>query len=304
MRQRSYDVVVCHSAWLQAIFGPVVRARGRAKVPLVFNLHNAAARRHWLERWAARVIPDYVICNSHYTQSTLEKMYPGVKSDVAYFPVAVPQKFDLADRMAVRAELQTPADAVVIIQVSRMEAWKGHNLHLQALASLPRNGNWVAWIVGGGQRPSEVEYLARLKEKAIDIEIASRLRFIGQRNDVARLLSAADIFCQPNLGPEPFGISFIEALNAGLPVVATALGGALEIVNSSCGILVSPDDAPALTDALRQLVCDPEMRRQLRSQSPLRAQRLCDPERQMKTLERLLSSAGKESEACFDRQYA
>src|SRR5205807_8459590 len=155
---------------------------------------------------------------------------------------------------AVRSELQTPSEATVIIQVSRMEAWKGHSLHLQALADLPRNAHWFAWIVGGGQRPSEVEYEARLKEKAGELGIAGKVRFTGQRDDVARLLSAADIFCQPNLSPEPFGISLIEALNAGLPVVTTALGGALEIINDSCGILVSPNDAAVLAEALRQLV--------------------------------------------------
>src|SRR5258708_1301061 len=57
LRQESYDVVVCHSAWAQAIFGPVVhRAGGTIKIPLVFYLHNAAEKRHWLERWAARVV--------------------------------------------------------------------------------------------------------------------------------------------------------------------------------------------------------------------------------------------------------
>jgi glycosyltransferase involved in cell wall biosynthesis len=305
LRQKKYDAVVCHSAWSQAIFGPVVRRGGPTKVPLIFYLHCAAKKSHWLEYWAARVVPDYVICNSRYTQSTLGKMYPGVKNDVAYFPVAAPQQLGCTERSAVRAELQTPADAVVIIQASRMEAWKGHKLLLQALAALPRNANWVAWIVGGGQRPREVEYMGRLKEKARELEITSRLRFTGQRNDVARLLSAADIFCQPNLDPEPFGIAFIEALSAGLPVITTALGGALEVVDDSCAMLVPPDDAPALTAALNRMLASPEMRRKLGSQAPLRAQMLCNPERQMQALEHLLSSAtGYESEVYCDRQYA
>jgi glycosyltransferase involved in cell wall biosynthesis len=306
MRQRSYDAVICHSAWLQAIFGPVVRRTGGpTKIPLVFYLHCAAKKSHWLEHWAARVIPDYVICNSRYTQSTLGMMYPGVRNDVAYFPVIAPQEINLAERMAVRAELQTPADAVVIIQASRMEPWKGHNLLLQSLAALPRNANWVAWIVGGGQRPREVKYMARLKEKAREFEIASRLRFTAQRNDVARLLSAADIFCQPNRTPEPFGIAFVEALSAGLPVITTASGGALEVVDDLCGTLVPPNDAPALTAALGRMLTDPELRRKLGNHAPLRAQMLCSPEKQMKALERLLSSGvGYESEVCCDRQYA
>ncbi len=75
-----------------------------------------------------------------------------------------------------------------------------------------------------------------------------------------RLLAAADIHCQPNTGPEPFGITFIEALYAGLPVVTTSIGGALEIVDGSCGMLVEPNDPAALAGALRRLIEDRELR--------------------------------------------
>ena len=60
-------------------------------------------------------------------------------------------------------------------------------------------------------------------------------------------MHAADIHCQPNTAPEPFGLVFVEALYAGLPVVTTALGGALEILTDACGVLVPAGDAPALT---------------------------------------------------------
>jgi glycosyltransferase involved in cell wall biosynthesis len=302
LQEKSYDAVVCHSAWPQAVFGPVVR---RAKIPLVFYLHGAADNRHWVDRWAALVIPDFVVCNSRYTQSTLPKMYPRVKSNVVYFPVSTPQTFTAEERLAERSELQTPPDSVVIIQVSRMEAWKGHMSLLEALARLPQTPHWIAWIVGGAQRPSEVAYAARLKEKAQELGISCRLRFTGQRHDVARLLAAADFFCQPNFGPEPFGISFVEALYAGLPVITTAMGGALEIVDGACGILLPPNDHAVLASALQQLLTDPQMRKRLAGSAPHRARQLCDPTKQMMALEGLLSSAiGRESEACCDRQHA
>jgi glycosyltransferase involved in cell wall biosynthesis len=50
-----------------------------------------------------------------------------------------------------------------------------------------------------------------------DLRIADRVRFAGQRDDVPRLLAAADLHCQPNSSPEPFGVAFVEALAAGLP---------------------------------------------------------------------------------------
>ena len=86
------------------------------------------------------------------------------------------------------------------------------------------------------------------------------MRFLGQRADVPRLMAAADIFCQPDIGPEPFGIVFIEALYAGLPVVTSAFGGAVEIVDETCGILTAPGDTAAVATAVRSLIQDPSRR--------------------------------------------
>jgi glycosyltransferase involved in cell wall biosynthesis len=98
---------------------------------------------------------------------------------------------------------------------------------------------------------------------------------------VSRLLAAADIHCQPNLSPEPFGRTFIEALLAGLPVVTTKMGAALEIVNSSCGVLVDPCDAGALAEALSGLIDDPDRRKRQAKDSVARATALCDPKTQL-----------------------
>ena len=105
---------------------------------------------------------------------------------------------------------------------------------------------------------------------------------------MAQLLGAADIHCQPNTGPEPFGIAFVEALYAGLPVVTTALGGAIEIINPSCGRLLPPDDIQALVQALGQLIQDGGLRHTLGAAGRARARLLCDPETQMGCLKDLL----------------
>ena len=286
IEQRGINAVICHSAWPQAIFGPAVRAAGVASV---FWLHDAIAGRHWLERWAARAVPDLAICNSRFTAATLPLIYPRVPCEVCYTPVAPPPYSSQADREAVRAEFGTAPDAVVLIQVSRMEEWKGHRLHLNALARLNSVPGWTCWMVGGAQRPHEARYLEGLRAEAAALGIGSRVCFLGQRNDVPRLLAAADIHCQPNTGPEPFGITFIEALYAGLPVVTTAIGGALEIVDGSCGMLVQPDDPATLAVALRELIENCELRARLGAAGPVRAAALCDPGRQMARLEEALS---------------
>lgn len=280
LRQQLFDVVVTHSCWSQAIFGATVRA---AALPLVFYQHGPANGHHWLERWARRTVPDAAICNSRFTAATLSQLYARARAEVIYCPVAPPEVSYLGpDIHATRTELQTPLHATVIIQVSRMETLKGHLLHLEALSMLKDLPEWVCWQVGGAQRASEIQYLQELKAAAIRLGIAERVRFLSQREDVARLLAAADIFCQPNIAPDSFGIAFIEALYAQLPVVTTALGGAYEIVDDSCGVLVQPGDARALAASLRRLIQDRTLRARLSNTGPARARQLCDPTTQMK----------------------
>jgi glycosyltransferase involved in cell wall biosynthesis len=197
------------------------------------------------------------------------------------------------ERLALRGELATPHDAVVIVQVGRMESLKGHTTLLHALARL-RDRNWLCWQVGAAQRPREQAYLDGLMRLACELEIADRVKFLGHRSDVAHLLDAADIYCQPNLEPDAFGISFIEALGAQLPVVTTALGGALEIVDQSCGALVKPNDPAALADALARLVDNPDERRRLGAAGLARGRELCDPPAALRRLDNLIERLHQE----------
>ena len=270
----SYDRVICHAPWSLALFGGVVR---RAGVPLVLWVHDATSGRHWTERWAKQTRPDLAVCNSRYTADLLS-LYDGVPVAVVYAPVDVsPPRLSAAEREAVRTEFTTAGDAVVIIQASRMQAWKGHGVVLEALDRLRGLSTWVWWIAGGSQRREETAYIDTLVASAHRSGIEDRLRWLGERQDVRRLLAAADLHCQANVAPEPFGVAYVEALAAGLPVVASSAGGAIEIVDSSCGVLVPPGDAEALARALARLIVDRAIRAELGAGAPARARHLCDP---------------------------
>jgi glycosyltransferase involved in cell wall biosynthesis len=105
-------------------------------------------------------------------------------------------------------------------------------------------------------------------------DLDDRLVLLGERSDVQELLQASDVFCQPNIGPEAFGLVFVEAMYAGLPVISTQMGGAREAIDATVGILVPPQ-ASELASALSQLVDDPEARRRLGSNGPVRADAIC-----------------------------
>src|SRR5262249_1914566 len=128
-KQTGVDLVVCHSAWPHAVFAPAVR---RAGIPLLIWLHDPPRGTHWVERWARQTPPDFAVCNSQFTARAVKNLFPDMGFEVVYCPVAAPG-FPFQERSQVRAELSTANDAVVVIQVSRLERWKGHLLHLEAL---------------------------------------------------------------------------------------------------------------------------------------------------------------------------
>jgi glycosyltransferase involved in cell wall biosynthesis len=273
--ERRPDVVVAHGCWPHALFAAPARRCGRR---VVFWMHDVARGTHWIERLASRTPPDLAIVNSRYTAEGLPHLFPGVRYEVLYCPVAAPAGVDRDSiRARLRLELGAAEGDVAIVQTSRLEAWKGQSLLIAALGRLRDRSGWVAWIAGGAQRPHEQEYLARLRAETEAAGISDRVRFLGQRSDVAELLAAADVHCQPNLSPEPFGIAFVEALYAGLPVVGAAAGGVVEIVTEACGVLVPPADPAALAAALGDLIADPARRAALGAAGPARAAELCDP---------------------------
>jgi glycosyltransferase involved in cell wall biosynthesis len=272
------DVVVCHGPWTRALLGPTVQ---RAGVSLVFFMHGFGQPGHWLERWAQLVRPQLALSNSYAVHRELQATCRETPCEVAYYPVDLtPASLGGEERAALRRELDTAANEVVIAQPSRMEPFKGQ---------LPDTG-WKCWMIGGAQRPSEEVYAQQLRHRAKALGLQDRVKFAGQRNDVARLLAAADIHCQPNAGPEPFGITFVEGLAAGLPVVSTAMGGALEIVTDRCGMLCPPEPA-LLAAALQRLVQDGGLRAALGAAGPARAKELCDPQTRMNQLADLLRTA-------------
>ncbi len=268
--------VICHSSWIFGLAAPVVRAAGGA---LVLWVHDRLSPRVWADRWARLTTPDLVIANSRFTVASVTALYRGVPHIVLYAPV---EPAVAADRAALRASLGVDDRTPVVLFASRLDASKGHRDLLRAMARIA--DPWRLWIAGGVQREGDAAYAAMLRDVAKAGGIEDRVQFLGERRDVPALMRAADVFCQPNTSPDAFGLVFVEALYAGLPVVTTAIGGALEIVTDACGVLVPPRDAAALEKGLRALIVSRDARMRLGSAGPARARELCDPGHQLATL--------------------
>jgi glycosyltransferase involved in cell wall biosynthesis len=277
------DLAIVHSAWSQIAFTRVIQGAG---IPLLFWLHTKATGQALIEKLARLRFPNRVLSVSHAVNESAHLLFPGVPSSVVHSPLALDEAaFASANRTATRCSLGASPEQVVIFQASRLEPWKGHRELLQALYQLREIPNWVCWIAGGAANQSESDYLNSLKEQARPL--GERVNFLGVRDDVPHLLSAADIYCQPNLEGEGFSIAFMEAFFAGLPIVTSAIGGAVEIVDASSGFLLPPGDTRSLSKTLELLIRDCELRRELGANGRARVLELCASERQFRELERV-----------------
>jgi glycosyltransferase involved in cell wall biosynthesis len=166
---------------------------------------------------------------------------------------------DPAIRSSVRQSLQCEPSSVVFIHIGRFFYQKNHELLVNAFAQIQSqlHASVELWLVGDGELRETVQHQVR----AMGIE--SRVRFLGVRSDIPDLLRAADVFVFPSRW-EGNPLSVMEAMAAGLPVVATAVGGVPELVeDGASGILVPNEDLHGLVAAMQRMAQNPDLREQM-----------------------------------------
>jgi glycosyltransferase involved in cell wall biosynthesis len=176
----------------------------------------------------------------------------------------VPSGIDLTpfetpwDRAAIRAALGVPPDAVLVLQVAALAPHKSQTDLLKAASLLQARVPFLEiWIAGEGPLRDALE-----REHA-SLRLDDRVRFLGFREDVPDLLRAADLFCLSSY-LEGMGTSILDAMAAGLPVVATRVGGIPEAVQDGVtGLLVPARSPEALARAIADLAGDPARRKEM-----------------------------------------
>ena len=176
----------------------------------------------------------------------------------------IPSGIDLApfdepfDRPAVRARLGLSETDVLALQVAALAPHKSQTTLLQAMARIrSRHPNLRVWVAGDGP------LRAALSREHAALGLGESVRFLGFREDVTELLRAADLFVISSY-LEGLGTSILDAMAAGLPVVATRVGGIPEAVaDGETGVLVAPSDPQGLGEAISGLTADPDRRSRL-----------------------------------------
>jgi len=185
----------------------------------------------------------------------------------------------LEEKRAVRNELGLPYDCKMVVTMSRLVEEKGIDVLIEAAAISSRDDLFFV-VVGSGDRERV------LKQKAKQLGLGSHVVFTGYRKDAMRILSAADVFVLPAY-EEPFGISVLEAMSLGIPVVATDAGGPSEILtNGENGLLAPPDNAKALAEGIMMLFDNPSKAQYL-AENAMRRVRDFDEKVVVKSMEKI-----------------
>jgi len=158
-------------------------------------------------------------------------------------------------RARLREEFEIPDDAPVVAIVGRVSREKGHEVLLESMAELrERVPDARLLVVGGGPLRRDLE------KRAEAPDLAGVIHFTGYRSDVHDVLAAVDLLAMPSLWDEGFGLSALEAIVAGRPVVGFRVGGIpMTVVNGKTGYLVERGDARGLTERMVEVLTDPEL---------------------------------------------
>lgn len=251
---RGADVVVSNQS-KGHVFGGIAALLARR--PAVWWQHGRASLNR-IELAAAAVPAVSIVCGSKETLQaqrrftpwrSVQSIYPGTEA------VAIAAR--AGSGATVRRQLGWEGEKIVGI-VGRLQPWKGQEVFLRAAAEIGRSHPRARFlVVGGAILGWEGDYPQRLRHLAADLGLGERVHFAGHQADTAAWFDAMDVVVHAS-DNEPFGLVLVEAMALGKPLVASASGGPLEIVEPEVsGVLVTQGDSRAFAAAIGAILADP-----------------------------------------------
>jgi glycosyltransferase involved in cell wall biosynthesis len=170
------------------------------------------------------------------------------------------------DPADIKRELNIPQNARVVGVIGNIRPWKGQRYFVEAFNELAgRYTDLCALVVGSSGSENEYAQYRQDLQQLVDPRLrGKRLFFLDYHEKIREILSILDVFVHTSIKPEPFGMVLLEAIAAKTPVVATNMGGPMEILDQGeCGTLVAPKDSAAIAAACSRLLDNPALCRRL-----------------------------------------
>ncbi len=266
LAEKQIDLIHANSLAAGLIGGVAAKLYG---VPIVMHKRYATAY-----GVLDRICEGLLDCVILVSEATRWQFAPSSKQALIYNGVELSPLQPSSHTETLRADLNLDPDALLIGIVTRITPEKGIHTLIEATAKLKASPAVQLLVVGGPYFPKDAEYIDSLKAQAKELGVADRVIFTGFLEDTATILSLLNIVLLASTIPEACPRTIIEAMGAGVPVIATPLGGSKELVTPETGILVPAEDADAFAEAITQLAENHERRKRMGKACRLRAERL------------------------------
>jgi glycosyltransferase involved in cell wall biosynthesis len=261
----SYDVIYANT--LKAfVVGAIASLLSRR--PLVFHLHDILIPEHFstmnrrLVVTLANTFASQVITVSHAARDAFIAAGGNPNIIQVIYNGFEPSKFTGFEdqREAVRRSLGLE-DCFLVGHFSRLSAWKGQHVLLEALAQCPEQ---VHGLFVGDALFGETDYAQMLQRRVVELGLQDRAHFLGFRSDVPQLMAACDVITHTATLPEPCARVLVETMLSGKTLIASANGGTVELLDSGrTGWLVKPTDAIQLAETIQHCANHPEQTMQI-----------------------------------------
>lgn len=249
-------MVFCALASRWSSFAMIKTEHGLPEPTTTGSIHALRNRLYSIFDDAATRITHSTVC---YVTNDLRAYYRSAHSNLR--TTVIPNGVADMDRSQFPHPAEIRDDWFNLVMVGRLDVVKGHHVAIEAVSSQHIPQNVHLHIVGSGPCETEIETLAK------DRGIANRAHILGFRRNVYSYIAHCDVLLMPSLH-EGLPYTLLEAMALGIPILASRVGGLAEVIQEErTGLLVPPQDAEALTQAILRLYKDPALRSQLGEQA-------------------------------------
>jgi len=262
--ERRIDLIHCHQ-YSPFVYGRIASCWNR-RLKLVYTEHGrlSDAPPSWKRRLVNPVLGlssgAIVAVSDELRQYMIDARFPASRVEVIRNGIEIGAVPSAADRRQARRALRIDDDVFVVASVARLDPVKDLGTLLDGFATVRRQVPRSRLVIAGDGPERD-----RIAERASRPDLIGAVELVGFRSDVRALLAAADVYVNSSIS-EGVSITILEAMAAGVPIVATAVGGTPEVLADACtGLLVSSRAPDALASAIIRLAQDPALRARLRS---------------------------------------
>ena len=271
MHEQRVDLV--HSHMYRSNVPATIAARLAGVRHVLCQVHNIdtweTRRQQMMDRWLLRWRTAMLAVSNEVKRDIVAKLHcPPEQVRVLYNGIDINEYGSVQPDAQLRHELGIPQGHRLVVMLARLVAQKKHTRFLQALEIIRRELPATrVLLVGDGKLRKELEREVGTRH------LGNMVSFTGHRSDIPQILALSDLSVLTS-DREGFSNTIIESLAAGVPVVATDVGGNSEaIVDGECGLIVQPDDLTGLAGALKKVLTEETLRHQMSQAARVRAQR-------------------------------